>query len=1759
MKQFVRSILLGGALFWATCSHAQSVYENRYLDNDRKSVLETLNAQTPTSETRSYDELMRAGTATKDDPFLESLFYGRAISKKPASYEGWFLYSESLQRMAAYKNVNPYQVKRTAKTAGYAAYQYAKTTEEKYAALWNLGQLFETDKEWSSALDIYRSALSLRENRPGRTHYDKLREQYGFSVQSYDVGTEDGNPKICFQFSEALSTNNQINWAQYLRIEGLSNYSVQRNGTQLCAMGLEYGRDYTISIRQGTPNRNNETLFKDYRYEIRTHDREALVRFTGTNYVLPSTGQEGIPVVTINVSSLDIDILRVGDRNLVNTLSQNDGEFLNQISSYVEARLKERLAVKIWSGTLATENKPNLEVTTAFPISEAIKKFEPGVYVMSAKPSSQKQEEESGDDEEDQYYDRYDELATQWFIVSDLGITAFTGNDGVHVAVNSLATAKPVQDARVSLVTRNNEVLATLKTDENGLMTFDPGLSRGTGGMQPSMVVVATESDYAFLNLGNSAFDLTDRGVKGPPPLETQGAFLYTERGVYRPGEVVNLTALMRDHAGVAIQNTPMIIKVYRPDGVEFRSFVTEDDGMGGRALAIPLLSGASRGTWRINAFTDPKLPAIGSLTFAVEDYVPERLKIEVTPESETVALGQKAELAVQVDYLFGAPGTELPISGRITTSLASEYPGYEGYQFGLHDEEVSSSVDSIDSDVRTDEKGHATVAVPIPDISTTRPVKATISLEASEDGGRAVSQSVTLPVLPKRPTIGVKPLFSDLASNENASFNIVLLDSELARLGTKQLNWTLYEVHYDYQWYRSDGRWVHESKKRLEKVKQGTLALEQDNPASLSIPVDVGYKYQLTLETDVAGEVSRTTMEFRKGWFGEGKSNIPDRLELALDKNAYDTGDVMKVRITPRVASEVLLAVVSDKIYPLKSEWVSEQGTLVEVPVTGDWGAGAYLVALSHRPLDQKAKRQPDRSIGLAWFTIAKAERTLKVEIKAEALVRPSNTASLPVKISGMAPGEEAYVTIALVDNGILSLTKYKTPDPIEHYFGQRSMGAEIRDLYGFLIDGMQGMKGAIRSGGDGMDRPAPQPGLAQEPLVRYSGIVKTDQDGSAVIQFEMSEFNGSGRIMAVAWTESRVGSAEKELTVRDKVVMAGTLPRFLMIGDETQFTAVVHNVEGTAGDYTLELAPRGPVLFNAAQLQQKTTLTKAGKTVFTIPFKAGGVGEAFIEAILTGPDDFKSKQTLRLAVLPGSQSRLELKEVTLNAGETFNLTPELTKDVIYGTGAVAVTMAPVSGFDVPALLSELDRYPYGCTEQTTSRALPLLYANELSAAQSLGVDDKLDGRVQQAVTRILSRQSSSGSFGMWSAGTDYDIWLNAYVADFLTRASERGLDVPRLAIDKVLERLRNDVANISNANNDEGVAYGAYVLARNGRPVIGDLRYIAENQADRMKSPLALAHIAAGLALLGDEGRAKTVFQKALAQLKEKENESSDWRSYGSRLRDIAAMLALSYEAPALKGLSADLVSAFKTERQDRIKKGRFYTSTQEKTWMVMAARSIMESAKSMATRVNGKDVTGIVFRSFSDETLAKGPVSLENKGSSELALSLGVSGNPITPQPAVSNGISISRQYYTIEGEELESKTLQQNDRIVVIVTVRLPQPGGYRLVLSDFLPAGLELENPKLGDADDTLFPWIKDVNAFNHVEHRDDRFTVAFDETQGTEQKNSKERVFRYGYSARAVSPGMYRVPAAEVEAMYTPYIFGRTGYDSLEVQTSAQE
>jgi uncharacterized protein YfaS (alpha-2-macroglobulin family) len=575
--------------------------------------------------------------------------------------------------------------------------------------------------------------------------------------------------------------------------------------------------------------------------------------------------------------------------------------------------------------------------------------------------------------------------------------------------------------------------------------------------------------------------------------------------------------------------------------------------------------------------------------------------------------------------------------------------------------------------------------------------------------------------------------------------------------------------------------------------------------------------------------------------------------------------------------------------------------------------------------------------------------------------------------------------------------------------------------------------------------------------------------------------------------------------------------------------------------------LSAQGPTSASSGKVSDKLTLRAKQRQFMSFPLDVTTAGPVTLTVNVAGPGGFSLERAYALNVRPATQlvTRRTVRQIA--RGEAITLSGDMFADLVPNTGSVALSVSASTALDAATILKALDRYPFGCSEQITSRALPLLYVNDLAAQAQVALDTEVDQRIRDAIERLLSRQGGNGGFGLWSVGGD-DPWLDAYVTDFLTRARERGFAVPDVAFKTALDRLRNNIATAPEPSKDGGreLAYALYVLARNGVAPVGDLRYIADTKLNEVVTPIAKAQIAAALGLLGDKARADRVYQAALDSIPAAPRLEYGRSDYGSALRDAAALVTLASEGNAPRPTIAGGVSRVEAARQLSS-----YTSTQENAWLVLAARAIAKDAAGISMTVNGVAQKGALYRSLNAAAFQNNPLRIANGGEETLQAVVSVTGAPVVPEPAAERGFKIERTYHTLDGEPADITKAKQNDRFAVVLKITEQQPQFGRIIVADYLPAGLEIDNPRLVSSGETgTLGWITLAQTPANAEFRDDRFTAAFN------RKSEDAAIFTVAYVVRAVSPGTYVHPQAFVEDMYRPDRFGRTGSGTLTVSAA---
>lgn len=1567
-----------------------------------------------------------------------------------------------------------------------------------------------------------------------------------FAYVRYAPDTSDALPKACLVFSESLDPN--VDYSIYAPMDGNVDVAYSVSGQQLCLSGLSFASSYTLTLTEGLPSEDGDELGREEEVQLSFEDRPPYVGFSGSGVILPREDADGLAIETVNVERVRVKVSRVNDRALAFKSVTKGSESQQGRYSYVYGDENPAdLASEVWSGTMDVASPKNAPVVTIFPLPDVIGTLEPGAYFVEVSDAVE--------------LDRYEgppASAKRWVMLTDLALTAYQSGSGLDVTLRSLQDGRVMPNTPVQLIARNNEVLGESATGVDGRVSFNAELLAGTGNLSPKLVLASgLKGDTAILDLTRAPVDLSELDTGGRVTPGEVDAYLYTERGIYRPGETVHLTAMMRDRAGRAIADRNGTLITYRPNGMEsFRvRFAVDNSGTIQRDIELP--RSAARGMWRTTAEIDG-IGQVGSIAYSVEDFVPQRIAVDLETEQAPFLPGDDArDIDISARFLYGAPGAALTVKSQARVEVDPQPFGYDGFSWGPHDGSFREQIIDLRDQI-TDGSGQAIVRLAPGDRGQNAdvPLRLNAVVSVLEPGGRAVTESVRIPYRPKDIYLGIKPSFDGrIGYEEEGTFELAALNSAGEGL-VEDLRWKILEINYHYDWYREDGRWKWRRSRTVRTVNEGGLRT-QNGAGTLTVSgLDWG-AHELVIESSDGSVASRA---FRVGWGGDVSGDgveAPDRVEVAVDDQQIVAGRPAAITIVPPYDGEAQIVVATDRILSIESRQVQASGTTVTLPVTDDWGEGAYVMVNVYTPRDPVVQSKPRRAVGVGYVPVSMENRTFEVEIEAPDLIRPGRDQTITVSVDG-GPREKAFVTLAAVDEGILRLTKFSSPNPTDWYYGKKAMGLSVYDDYGRLLDPNLGLPAEVRTGGDQLGGE----GLSVVPtqtVALFSGVVEVGRGGEAEIEFAIPEFNGELRLMAVAWSASGLGEADRPMTVRREAPADLILPRFMAPGDEAVATVSIDNIELATGEFNANLTANAPLSVSAAELSK--SIPSGTRVDQGVRFSAEGAGISEMQLSVSGPDNYSVSRRYQIQTRSAFLPVTNVSRVLMEEDQTFAPDISAFDGFVPGTARMTVSFSGLP-IDPNALYNSLARYPYGCTEQTISRAMPLVYAEQLVEEGARDNRPVARDRVQAAISRVLNRQSENGAFGLWRAGDGYaSPWLGAYTTDFLYRAKENGYEVPQAALDRAYQSLRTiaqgDAWRVYGYQTDvyesryhddtekklmlRAAPYALYVLARAGKADVSRLRYLHDRELSDIRSPLAKAHLAAALSYMGDRSRAYSAFNAAEAALGY--DNSGDY--YQTPLRDHAGVLALAAET----GFN-DHVARLAEQLGEDAPEPDLLT-TQEKSFMLLAVGGLSQED---GLRL---DVDGLGRNSDNDrryfvnmDQVDRGVSFRLRRGSSPVFRTVMVTGSPISAPAPASEKLSVSKRIRTLQGGRVNLADITQGDQLVVTLTLAPRERRNNPVILADLLPAGFEIETvlrPADGNREygpDGAFAWIGDIDAAETAEARDDRFVAAIDVV-------NEDRTL--AYVVRAVTPGTFTMPGVVAEDMYRPDVFARSAATEVTI------
>ena len=1502
--------------------------------------------------------------------------------------------------------------------------------------------------------------------------------------------------------------------------------------------GFKSACKYKVIVDSGFRARNGVPLLKPFSREIEIPSLAPACEFASHGRYLAPSEDFIIPLKAVNITNVAVHAEHLLPANIVQFVMRETSGYPHWNNWWTdEEDNAEYLTVDAIDFSVPVRAPLNEPHVVPCRLGESLKSRGRGAYLVRVRPTSD--------------MGNVAELA-RVVCASDIGLSLLLDEDGgiAHAWVTTLSTGAPRAGVKVALRSDRNELLGEAVSDATGIarIKFDTkkkpialvGSDPGDGDL--TFLPIASKSNVNVLHAGKAFF--VNEGE--------YEAFLFTDRGIFRPGETVFLQALLRDNRAEAPSKVfPVELLVEKPDGRLFRKMTIMSDARGSLKAEITIPEFLPTGRYTAKVRTPGKDgKVLGDVTFLVESFVPPQIKVAVQAAKDTAVRGESLSATVSAEHLYGAPADGLRTSCGVTFLPFDFKPaGWERYTFGDRNVKFNGGAEKDLAEARLDADGHRKLTFEVPG-DLRAPVRALARVRGTvfENGGRTVTAYAKVVVDTAPYYIGIDTADREWVNgDEEISFpwatvrpdgspekGVDSLSASLIRLDT-HWNFTVNsEGHYE--WHRESSEYA-----VLEGLKIPAGNAEGQGQFSFKVP-EWG-EYRLVITDSKSG--ASASHKFWASW-GEKRPVATDsftKLEIVPDKKCYAPGENARLQIRAPFAGELFIVIKQDKVLQSRSVAITDKTTEVVLPITASIAPGVEVFASVVRAAKPEEVWAPHRAVGTCFVGVQPPERALSVSVEVPEVIRPSATADVTVRVkgAGSAAPDDVRVTLLSVDEGICGLTDLKTPDPTDFFFAARYGLIDYYDIYTRLMQvtdaKLTGFLSHVGGGDDGLDlgkrlNPISARRFRPVSLKTYDVAVT---NGVAVIPVDVPEFTGQLRFMAIAWTASATGSGEAFARVRRNVVVQPDLPRVLAPGDKSFLSISLDNTTSSSADLKFAIDCGGGV--TVGKVPDPFSMAGHTRRTITVPIEATGeIGAASVTiCVESGAETFTD--TIEIPVRPAAPWRTADTATAIPPGESAEF--QAATGILESSASQIFEILPRPACDIRSAFGYLTSYPYGCAEQTTSGAFPFLMVNKMPDGY---FDDELRGRadffINGAIVRVLTMQRYDG-FAMWPGASDFSRFATYYVIEFLAEAHRAGYAhdlIDRGALSDILARRR------WYASGQNELCTIAFCRALLGNP---DESLMLEQFQNREKiNGESCGKLARAFILAGDPQRAREILEEA--------GDPTDLRSAAYLLGAWAAIDPGNPQcmicADKIAAAKDKLVGHWGTTQDNALAINALLAyvaarGPEEKKPLVSASLSVVTGPK-QETIVFPK---GASAKWTSAEGQGNAVCRVMNTGDDVCYVRRSFSAVPLAENtPPVTNRLLVSRDYLDRDGRILDPGKIMQGDIVVVRLTV---QPFDHRddIVVEDLLPACFEPENQNLVTAGS--FAWLPQSDSWRwaiHTEFRDDRVLLFSGDLKAG-------ATYTWHYSARAVSAGDYVVPAVQASAMYDPRIRARGAPSRLTV------
>lgn len=1601
------------------------------------------------------------------------------------------------------------------------------------------------------------------------------------SLLSLEVFREP-DPHIVASFSDPIEPNQEL--IGLVTLDGSDDLRLIVEGQELFIYPSGEMRGETkLEIHAEFKNRAGYVLGKTINRMLQFESPVPAVNMIRTGTITPVSGRLTIPFETVNLKAVDIGIIRVFENNIHQHFQQ--GGFNN---TYQLNRVGELVLYKTVRLDQKQNFSPSERQSWELDVTDLVR-LEPGaIYhsVIMFKPSYSTYDcpsadvvfeqfdpvqvdlSENFDLASSQFFRENHRWASNWrerdnpcspsfynqqrwerdnFLATDLGLTAKIGSkDNLLVAVNDLNTTRPMSNVNIEVFSYAGKLIQSGRTGANGSLRMN--LER-----EPFLLVASSGNQKNYLSLQtNESLSVSRFEVGGSMVRQGLKGFVYGERDVWRPGDSLFLSFILEDKSKLLPDNHPVVFQVRDPNGI-VRQTHTVNHSVGGiYHLPLEMPASATTGRWSLQA-------EVGNVSFysplRIETIMPNRLRADIDfGATELTNQLLRSGGLLSSSWLHGAPAAGL--NAEVGLSMRSGKTSFTLHSGFIFDDPTRAMMSMVNQTVFSGPLNADGLARVTPDIEVGTQVpgmlNTTFNIRVFEAGGNFSTEIATFPFHPFETYVGLRPPegeapYNILTNDLEHTVDLIALNQKGELQSGTEVEVNLYKLDWRWWWDRTeDSRGTFTSNMQHDHVTGAKVNLSDGKGSwTFSVPHPNWGRYLLRVchagGEHCSGEIIYIDWP---GWASRGDRGAEagaTMLSFFVEKEEYAPGETVKVTI-PSPENGRALVSVENGTEVLEYHWVETTAgnTVFELMTKKEWAPNVYLNISLLQPHATTENNRPIRMYGIVPLRVVDPNTLLRPQIAATGNYRPEEKAKFSISEQN---GKAMAYTVAVVDEGLLNLTRFRTPDPWNHFYSKEALGVRSWDVYDDVAGAIGTNWGALLAVGGDAEIKSPDEDKANrfKPVVKYFGPFELEAGKTATHEFFMPNYVGSVRIMAVAAKNGAYGSAEKDVVVKKPVMVLATMPRVLGPGEEVDLPVSVFAMEESVRNVDL-MIETNEFFEVVGQNTQPISFSRVGeKTVFfrlRTKMKTG-IGELVVSAV-SGRE--RAHDRVEIDIRNPNLEVAAVQNKSLQADEelTLEYTPMGEAESNYLTLEVS-SMPPMN---LAKRLNYLINYPHGCLEQLVSGVFPQLYLPglaELSPAER----SRIQRNVNRGISNIRGMQLGNGGIPYWEGGSEINDWSALYAGHFMIEAKSAGYQVPATFLNSWTQYVNRLVRSGRNLNQLEQRthSYALYLLAMNGSPQLGAMNRM-RTTAQSMDN-MAIWHLAAAYHLVGRRDAAEDLLKSATETVPSYRELSG---TFGSSLRDQAIIMRLMLQMGKM-----DLVGPLALKISEELSRDQ-WLNTQETAFALLAMSKLglesgspepMDFSFDIQSGNSGRVNTdaGIWQYEWVPQSGGKGTVSLKNNSDQVLFVQLVNRGRPLREAgSASSSNMVMEVRYLDMQGREINPSALYQGTDFIAEVRVRNPGTrGDYReLVLASIFPSSWEILNERLtGDLHNLR------SSGADHRDIRDDRVYTYFGLRAG--ETKVYHTVLNASYAGKTF------LPPFVVEAMYDNSIQANTAGREIEV------